>query len=157
MSKIQKSSLVNCYKCFYSPLAELRFCAHKSSACQEKKTDFRGAQSKGSLREGAPDEVGWGRARCDIISANPKSRGLLPSRFACHLPPGGRLCCRRQYTKKGVTHYTLQSKACEKRTENFHVLCPFVVGAIHESPVWFFKHFWRATTGRPYKFVFYGR
>ena len=28
------------------------------SSCQEKKTDFRDAQTKGSLREGAPDEVG---------------------------------------------------------------------------------------------------
>ena len=26
---------------------------------------------------------------------------------------------------KGVTHYTLRGKACEKRTENFYVLCPF--------------------------------
>ena len=28
---------------------ECSFCVHKSSACQEKKTDFRGAQTKGSL------------------------------------------------------------------------------------------------------------
>ena len=35
------------------PRAGLRFCVYKSSACQEKKTDFRDAQTKGSLREGA--------------------------------------------------------------------------------------------------------
>ena len=34
-------------------LAGLRFFAHKSSACQEKQMDFRGAQTKGSLQEGA--------------------------------------------------------------------------------------------------------
>ena len=32
---------------------ECSFCVHKSSACQEKKPDFRGSQTKGSLREGA--------------------------------------------------------------------------------------------------------
>ncbi len=30
------------------PCAVLRFCVHKSSACQEKKTDFQGTQTKGS-------------------------------------------------------------------------------------------------------------
>ena len=35
MSKIQKSSLVNCYKCFYPPYAGLRFCVHKSEAPRE--------------------------------------------------------------------------------------------------------------------------
>ena len=64
------------------------FCVHKSSACQEKKTDFRGSQTKGSLREGAPDEVGWGRARYDRISTNSKLRGLLPSRY--RVPPSSR-------------------------------------------------------------------
>ncbi len=38
--------------------AGLRFCVYKSSACQEKQTDFRDAQTKGSLRDGAHDEVG---------------------------------------------------------------------------------------------------
>ena len=47
--------------------------------------------SKGSLREGAPDAVGWGRARYNEVSTNLKSRRLLPSRCACHLPLGGRL------------------------------------------------------------------
>ena len=28
---------------------ECRFCVHKSSACQEKQTDFQSAQTKGSL------------------------------------------------------------------------------------------------------------
>ena len=34
------------------------FVSTKAVACQEKKTDFRGTQIKGYLREGAPDEVG---------------------------------------------------------------------------------------------------
>ena len=51
------------------------------------------------------------------FNLNFKLRGLLPSRFACHLPPGGRLCCRPTVHLKGVTHYTLQSKACEKEYE----------------------------------------
>ena len=38
------------------PCAGLRFCGQKSSACQEKKTDFRDAQIKGSLWEGAGAE-----------------------------------------------------------------------------------------------------
>ena len=33
---------------------------------------------KGSLREGAPDWVGWGRARWNKTYINLKSRGLLP-------------------------------------------------------------------------------
>ncbi len=40
------------------PHAGHRICVRKSSACQEKQTDFWDAQIKGSLREGAPDEVG---------------------------------------------------------------------------------------------------
>ena len=32
---------------------ECSLCAHKSSGCQQKRTDFRDAQTKGSLREGA--------------------------------------------------------------------------------------------------------
>ena len=39
-------------------LVGLRFCVRKSSACQEKQTGFWSVQTKGSLREGAPDEVG---------------------------------------------------------------------------------------------------
>ncbi|MBQ7364642.1 MAG: hypothetical protein IJW46_03500 [Clostridia bacterium] len=33
--------------------------------------------------------------RDNEVIANLKSRELLPSRFACHLPPGGRLLCDR--------------------------------------------------------------
>ena len=86
-------------------------------------------------------------------------RGLLPSRSACHRLAAARSCSGSDTTpwchslplrrfatsrrkamlppdsasKKCNTLY-LGGKACEKRTENFHVLCPFVVGAIHESP-----------------------
>ena len=75
------------------PRAGLRFCDHKSSACQEKQTDFRGAQTKGSLREGAGAAGDWGRARYNKVNINFNLRRLLPSRSACHLPPGGRLFC----------------------------------------------------------------
>jgi len=124
-----------------------------------KEDGLSGLTNKGFLREGAPDEVGGGRARCDIISTNPKSRRLLPSRYAanpqssfhslrgtptaCHLPPRERLSYRPTVHLKGVTHYTLRGKACEKRTENFHVLCPFAVGANCVRP--------RAFTERPYE------
>ena len=43
-----------------------------------------------------------------------KSRRLLPSRSACHLPPGGRLCC----------------STIQKRSTNDHVRTPFVVGGV---------------------------
>ena len=46
---------------------------------------------QGSLREGAPDGVGWGRVRSQADTAEQASRNLPPSRFACHLPLGGRL------------------------------------------------------------------
>ena len=34
--------------------------------------------SQGSLREGAPDFVGWGRARYNEVKLNLTLRGLLP-------------------------------------------------------------------------------
>jgi len=72
------------------PRAGLRFCVHKSSACQEKKIGSRSIQTKGSLREGAPDGVGGGRARYNKVSSNLKSRGLLPSpNGATFLPEEG--------------------------------------------------------------------
>ena len=78
-----------------------------------------------TIRPGAVGDCG--RARYDKVSANLKSRGLLPSRFACHLPPGGRLYYRLTVHLKGVTHYTLQSKTCEKEYEQI-VRTPFAVG-----------------------------
>ncbi len=42
-------------------------------------------------------------ARAPSVTASP-----------CHLPPGGRLCYRPTVHLKGVTHYTLRGKACEK-------------------------------------------
>ena len=57
-SKKRKNNLENGNNSLAPPRAELRFCVHKSMAGQEKQIDFRGAQTKGSLREGAPDEVG---------------------------------------------------------------------------------------------------
>ena len=66
----------------------------------------RGMMYKGSLREGAgaytelrkqlhrssrsESAVEGERVTIKLIKT-PKSRRLLPSRFACHLPPGGRL------------------------------------------------------------------
>ena len=72
--------------------------------------------------------------------------GSFRHAIACHLPPGGRLCCRPTVYLKGVTHHTLLCNVCNKRTENFHVLCPFVVGANCVRP--------RAFTERPYEFDF---
>ena len=46
---------------------------------------------------------------------------------ACGWHLGGRLCCRPTVHQKGVTHYTLQSKACEKEYEQI-VRTPYVVG-----------------------------
>ena len=43
----------------------------------------------------------WGRARYYKVNLNSKSRGLLPSRYACHLPPGGRLFFSLIITKIG--------------------------------------------------------
>ena len=40
--------------------------------------------------------------------------GSFRHAIACHLPPGGRLCCRPIVHLKSVTHYTLRGKACEK-------------------------------------------
>ena len=75
---------------------------------------------------------------------------LLPSRFACHLPPGGRLCCRPTVHQKGVTHYTLQSKACEKEYEQI-VRTPFVVGRgfISRRFVILYRLFSAAASHRP--------
>ena len=56
----------------------------------------------GSLREEAPDEVGWGRARYDRISTNSKLRGLLPSRY--RVPPS-----RCGSVMLGLWHHTVVS------------------------------------------------
>ena len=50
---------------------------------------------------------------------------------------------------KGVTHYTLQGKACEKRTENVKFSVLFAVGTNCVRP--------RAFRERPYVFDFFGR
>ena len=55
-------------------------------------------------------------ARAPSVTASP-----------CHLPPGGRLCYRPTVHPKGITHYALKSKACEKEHEQI-ISAPFVVG-----------------------------
>ena len=58
------------------------------------------------------------------------------------------VCYRPTVQLKGVTHYTLQGKAREKEYEQT-VRTPFVVGAIHESPVFVLCGFDRAIRESP--------
>ena len=87
--------------------------------------------SKGSLREGAPDEVRRGRVRYNEVSTNLKPRRLLSSRYACHLPLGGRLSASLIITQIGrenkfsaeilcACHFS--AKNAERISESFFVL-----------------------------------
>ena len=49
------------------------------------------------------------------VDTNLKSRSLLPSRFACHLPPGGRLSVNSIITQISV------------KNNREKILCPFVL------------------------------
>jgi len=57
--------------------------------------------SWGSLREGAGAVGDWGRARYNEVSANLKSRRLLPPLTRSPLPIGGRLSCSPIITQIG--------------------------------------------------------
>ena len=54
----------------------------------------------GSLREGAPDVVGWGRVRENKALTNVEVAEAPSVTQACHLPLGGRLLRQCQYTRK---------------------------------------------------------
>ena len=105
------------------PCAVLRFCVHKSSACQEKKTDFQSAQPKGSLvqRELSP-KVTEGLFYEKIFAFT-----IPPSRYASHLPlhKGGSL--PPDSTPKRCNTLYLVSKAL-KRSTNKIARTPFIVG-----------------------------
>ena len=99
-----------------------RFRAYKSSACQEKQTNFRGAQPKGSLvqRELSPkvtEGLFCGRLLLLQSLRLATQATSLYTREAHHRPI---------VHLKGVTHYTLRGKACEKEYEQT-VRTPFVI------------------------------
>ena len=66
--------------------------------------------------------------RAPAIAGERKEITPSPSAFGCHLSHRARLCYRPKVHKKGVTHYTLQSKACEKEYEQI-VRTPSVFAA----------------------------
>ena len=76
--------------------------------------------------------------------------GSFRHAIACHLPHGGRQYYRLTVHQKGVTHYTLQSKACEKEYEQI-VRTPFVVGRgfISRRFLCIYRLFSAATSHRP--------
>ena len=95
MSKIQKSSLVNCYKCFYSHIAGLRFCVHKSSASQEKKTDFRGHNPKAPSGRELPTKSGEGeRVTIQLVQIQSYAGSFRHASRATFLPEEGYVAAR---------------------------------------------------------------
>ena len=58
---------------------------------------------------------------------------LLRKHCGCHLLPQEKADFCPTVRPKGVTHYTLPARRVKKDRER-EILCPFVVGAIHESP-----------------------
>ena len=70
--------------------------------------------------------------------------GSFRHAIACHLPPGGRLCCRPIVHRKGVTHYTLQARRV-KRSTNKTVRTPFLFRQVKPA-------LWKATVRRSCSF-----
>ena len=84
------------------------------------------------------------RAPSVTLRSEPPKLISFASGNPCRVPPSSRRKAMFLPTvhPKGVTHYTLQSKACEKGQRIF-LLCPLAVGANCVRP--------RAFTERPYK------
>ena len=122
----------------------IAFVPTKAVLVQEKKTDFRGSQTKGSLREGAPDEVGWGRARYNKNSAY-LTVTRAPS-VTLRVPPSSRrkAILSPDSTPKRCNTLYLTKQDVWKRTENVK----FSVLFSYAQPVWVsVLHLWGVLSG----------
>ena len=110
------------------------FVSTKAVLVRKSRRTFRTHNPKApSVRE-LPTKSGEGeRVTIELVQIQSYA-GSFRHAIACHLPPGGRLCCRPIVHLKSVTHYTMHSKACEKGQRIFMFSVLFAVG-VHRTPL----------------------
>ena len=86
-------------------------CGHKCSACQENWRVIDEHKKAPSGRE-LPTESGEGERVTIFFIKTHKLRRLLPSRFACHLPLGGRLFSTFRKVRKRLLICRCQKCLC---------------------------------------------
>ena len=105
----------------------IAFAPTKAVLVRKRRQTFGAHKPKAPSGRELPTKSGEGeRVTIELVQIQSYA-GSFRHAIACHLPPGGRLCCRPTVHLKGVTHYTLQGKTCEKEYEQI-VRTPFVVG-----------------------------
>ena len=100
----------------------LAFVSTNAVLVRQSRRTFGAHKPKAPSGRELPTKSGEGeRVTIELVQIQSYA-GSFRHAIACHLPPGGRLCCRPIVHLKSVTHYTLQSKACEKEYEQSSVL-----------------------------------
>ena len=103
------------------------FVSSKAVLVRKNGRTFGAHRPKAPSGRELPTESGEGeRVTIELVQIQSYA-GSFRHAIACHLPPGGRLCCRPIVHRKGVIHYTLPCKACEKEYEQI-VRTPFILG-----------------------------